>query len=469
MQPEYLAGKLEIKNYGPFREAEIEIKPLTIFIGRNGSGKSLLLYTIWMLASTSPDTEVFVKEVLKKNNETIETILKKIPEGSDISKEYKELLKAYLEVFPKAIESALKEKIREVFGVEPSELIYGDEKEAFISVHGFSGDIELRIILNRSGGISVRYGKEYSKLFDKMLDGLSIQVVNPTSREVLIEHKAIKIKPSEYKIADRRSLHSSLVVAMAYILVFKLAPFFYAEINAPLLVDGRAGIVRTLLKPYIYPLVARNVLATDIQLVNLYYMFAEYLYKGLIDLGGASSLLGELGIKRVIPRFREGIYVIEIETLTGKVVPLEKASSGVREGLLAILSLLAPSELGTLLTFLEEPEAHLHPRAISKFVDFLVRRISEEGVHVLITSHSDHLLYKINNYIIRFRETKEKSRESPGLPPFFVSAYMLRVECENDLCYSVVEKLRVDENGIDESEFTKIAEELADERFKYAE
>ncbi|TKX28245.1 AAA family ATPase [Campylobacter estrildidarum] len=41
--------KVVIKNLGPIQEAEISLKPFVVFIGKNGSGKSVILRTISML------------------------------------------------------------------------------------------------------------------------------------------------------------------------------------------------------------------------------------------------------------------------------------------------------------------------------------------------------------------------------------------------------------------------------------
>ncbi|MDE7254661.1 MAG: AAA family ATPase, partial [Helicobacter sp.] len=38
--------RLIIKNFGPIIEAEIEIKPLIVFIGESGSGKSVIMKTL---------------------------------------------------------------------------------------------------------------------------------------------------------------------------------------------------------------------------------------------------------------------------------------------------------------------------------------------------------------------------------------------------------------------------------------
>ncbi len=41
--------KIIIKNLGPIHEAEIILKPFVVFIGKSGSGKSVILRTISML------------------------------------------------------------------------------------------------------------------------------------------------------------------------------------------------------------------------------------------------------------------------------------------------------------------------------------------------------------------------------------------------------------------------------------
>jgi len=45
-----LKSEIEIQNFGPLRDGVIEIKPLTIFIGPNNSGKSygaLLIHSLY--------------------------------------------------------------------------------------------------------------------------------------------------------------------------------------------------------------------------------------------------------------------------------------------------------------------------------------------------------------------------------------------------------------------------------------
>ena len=48
-QPNLTHDRLVVKNFGPIKSLDIEIKPLTIFIGESGSGKSAILKLMSLL------------------------------------------------------------------------------------------------------------------------------------------------------------------------------------------------------------------------------------------------------------------------------------------------------------------------------------------------------------------------------------------------------------------------------------
>jgi len=43
--------KIYLENFGPFEKIDLELRKLTIFIGRNSVGKSMLSYLICALSS----------------------------------------------------------------------------------------------------------------------------------------------------------------------------------------------------------------------------------------------------------------------------------------------------------------------------------------------------------------------------------------------------------------------------------
>lgn len=63
---------------------------------------------------------------------------------------------------------------------------------------------------------------------------------------------------------------------------------------------------------------------------------------------------------------------------------------------------------------IEEPEAHLHPRAQTQIAITLARLV-RAGVRVIITTHSGWLLQQISN-LIREDELKKQLKETTELP-----------------------------------------------------
>ena len=89
----------------------------------------------------------------------------------------------------------------------------------------------------------------------------------------------------------------------------------------------------------------------------------------------------------------------------GAVMPLTAAASSVKE--LAPLTLFVNRYSTKGISFLfEEPEAHLHPNRQMKVAD-LISCMINEGAHMQITTHSDYLIKRFNN-LINLHALKEK-------------------------------------------------------------
>jgi len=231
--------------------------------------------------------------------------------------------------------------------------------------------------------------------------------------------------------------------------------------------DSRAGTSR-LLKPLAPPALLASSLGSlpyqDIALASLHHILAYRLRQGQREIRTEliKPLLEELNCKDLEVVFEYGTYIIYVRTWTDKRLPLFRAPSGIRETILTALALTSCRE--PYLVIIEEPEAHLHPRAQRVLARIIARAVNELGKTVILTTHSDTFLYSIENLIMASEIREEAKKlgldESEILDPDKVAVYLVRPEDTK----AVVERLEVTPEGVPEEEFAKVMEELSEER-----
>jgi len=128
--------------------------------------------------------------------------------------------------------------------------------------------------------------------------------------------------------------------------------------------------------------------------------------------------------------------------------------------LLALLSRKAP------IIYIEEPETHLHPKAVRFVPRLMAYAINRLGKQVCITTHSDILIAQVNN-LIAMSANPEGARNlgyepSELLSPELIRVYWLKRADE----YVEIVKLPVLEDGFDKSMFEEVAKDLFEERGK---
>ncbi len=101
-----------------------------------------------------------------------------------------------------------------------------------------------------------------------------------------------------------------------------------------------------------------------------------------------------------------------------------------------IVAILSSSPGGLLI--IENPEAHLHPKGISKLTE-LICLAAQAGIQIIIETHSDHIINGILVQSKLFEETKK------GIDKNKVSIYQF--ERDEDHHYSDAKKVEVKEGG----------------------
>jgi hypothetical protein len=452
-----------VENFGPFEHAEIKLKPLTIFIGRNSVGKSMLMRLLWALASTPVALSAHLlfppREFDKRLGEVRSRIVDNVVKGLEPSRDdVHTLIKLYMETFQEALVRSLGGRIQGVFGSSLEELIRVGAETSRISISGPCGPTTIVI-----KGNDVRL-ENFNLCLDDLLGKMVMEV--PTPGILGLKYEGISVARYVRTSYDLVSLISEFMVRYFGTLYTKGFYLGSGWLNGVFLPDSRAGVVRLTIppSPMPYPRLTSLFgphLTLDEEFVNatlrIAQVFGESRLVEALEL--AEDFLEELGCELEFKPIG-GVYAVYVRAWSGKELPLPLAPSGVRESIATVLALtlIDPS-----MVFIEEPEAHLHPRSVTRLARLIGVAVGYKNM-IVISTHSDHLLVALNNLIALSKARGGAEglgfRGVEAINPAMVAAYLVVAEGRR----AVVRELRVEDTGIPEDEFAKVSEELLEER-----
>ncbi len=385
--------KLDIENFEPFEKISLELRPLTFFIGRNSVGRSMILYLLWTLLSSFPDMNKLL-EILGKNDVKIlvGNIIDRVGKGENIESGLKSLFKIVIKEFPYTIVSTLEESLIKSFNVN--------------NLRELSDDPSRDIIINISGKlikVSFRIGDNvvvdhYDFNFEPLED---IHIDTIGRNYVVFNIENVKGSPRPiFTWLDLLNIVIDLLIGYIYT---GIRMFFIYRAASAIFVDGRAGIIRALLRtiPHQLPRIVTEVVNPDISFIELYYSLIEDLRKDKnIDIEFIKPFLREIGIENIELSLERGTYTMILTSWTGRKMRIEDTPSGlreVRESLLLALSLATREYPWTI--YVEEPEAHLHTKAQIMLTRLIVKSVNRYHKRIILTTHSDYIITTINNLI----------------------------------------------------------------------
>jgi predicted ATPase len=429
----YSDMKLKVENFGPIHYADIELKPLTVIIGKNNAGKSMLAQLIFTLMrlreSINPSyiLKPFLPHIFSIPENTLIGILQHFLSVENFQrkiKETKELtpfsyLKIVLDViidsFTHSLNKPLGSFLERSFAIEFKNLVnlYSDYTKAECT---YNEHLIVEFTITKEGNLSARFDvKTIEELIDNILRDKEINE--------LIE-KTLSLK-------DKRDFAIDMVIIIKI-----LTEFLFPESLplSPLYIPaGRAG----LLEGYEAVSSALITLAPvaplkGITMPPMPAMASEF-YSLLLQLEGRKGPFGK--ISDLFKEILEGDIVLEkLKLPEGKSkmvykfkfkdkessIDLIHAASMVKELSPIYLIIRELADKGSLL-IIEEPESHLHPAAQIKLMEIFAKLVNE-GLNILITTHSDLLLRKLAHLIM---ESSSK-KTNVYLKPEDVAVYLLK-------------------------------------------
>lgn len=453
--------RLDIEWLGPIVKGSIEIKPLTVFIGPNSSGKSYTAMFLYALYNS------FTRKYYDYTwREDIDSSYKNI-RNLKTRRDYYSFI---YDMLYRSLNEDVYEGLTTVFGNLDLVNVNSNSMKVSISTKGIKYSISLKKGKGK-GEPHINIEMPEKDVFISLLEekDKSLQIIRRGRR------------PKKDKVIALEAVSKSMFVLSGR--------FYYMPASRSGLIQAHRTISSVIVTtfsrlsfqgmPKLTGVIA-DFIATLISIPDriIYNRYMDDIYK-------KESKKFRKNIKKAIKFLNNSIlkgsiYLSDKEELMYKSnasklnIPVVRTASGIAE--LAPLSLyleyiIRPNDL----LILEEPESHLHPelqRQIARLLAMLVNR----GVRVLITTHSDYLLHQINILLLLSRLSEEDRKrlgymEDEYLNPDDVGAYLFKYD-KGEQGYIIKELPTVDketdEPGIPEDDLTEVAFTMGKEISKIA-
>ena len=410
---------IAVENFGPIERAEIDLRPLTVFVGESNTGKTYLSALIYALYQTFDgfsripwlhDVILLLKEI---NSQTLDTL---------------EKLNTYEQSFKF---SDLPQWLRkDTLRVLNNPELLGNELKRCLDINSVSELIRFTGIKGNELKVSLSVSEESQSLWNFEMRGSesNISAAGNINEDMIL---CVKDERASQETLGLEDLATLLRTNRG-----RIPDFYY--LPAP-----RGGIMET------HAVITSSLVEKSTRLGSERFrgsatftgMTADFL-KQIInydegrlpsdEMNGIAAVLenevlqGEIEARRPAggyPNFRYRPQSAE------RALRLSQSSSMVSELAPLVLFLRGVVQPGDTL-IIEEPEAHLHPAAQTK-VALTLARLVRAGVRVIITTHSDWLLEQIGN-LIREGEVmklgKNKAEPTTWLTQEEVGAWWFRTD-----------------------------------------
>ena len=430
--------KLTVKNFGPIKEAEnVNVSPLTIFVGPSNTGKSYLAILIYSIIKTLGYESTIGNLKTMPGMEESALFKEMITEVSDLN----ELPQAIQERGDLIIDACFLSWARNITDTLKNQIIYCFGEEGKKMTEGLS----INITGPESGLVLDLSSPDNSKLTNQKKQQIVASVINPLvenlSREIgeyvnagfdeFDDNDLDDLPDIPYRLLREYSRDSCQQFISSLFEEPYPSPFNQSH-YLPAIRGGIMQIHRTLVSALIERTPMAGLSDRFSSIPPFTGVLSDFMTK-LINVPSAgrhpgfrSSRLsgrpcdkdsakkwiekiqkigsemehrimdGEIKVQLSETRYPDFRYVFQKDN-EGHDLPLMSVSSMVSE--LAPVSLFIRHHVryGDLL-ILEEPEAHLHPAAQREMSDILVQLVNA-GIYVLITTHSDTILEQVGNCI----------------------------------------------------------------------
>ena len=359
--------KIEIRNFGPIKELNLDIKDFSIFIGPQASGKSTIAKTIFFFKSLNDDLVKYFIESVEK---------------SDFSKS--------IGTYAKSI----RQKYLDYFGS---------------STH--LNGLHLKYYYTEKIWISITIETNHKYITPNFSEQFKDDFKNLVKEAIEFSSFLGQRNPSLLTSKDLLQIDSEKRKFVSYIKE-KCNSIFQEDRELIFIPAGRS-LLATLSDQlqFINPRNLDFLMRTFLDKINI---VRPIFNKSLSDIIKERRLLTQYDIDynktkladEIISKILRGKYQYDkdgekIFYETNKYVKLNFSSSGQQESLWILLLLfIIILEKQNVFIVIEEPEAHLFPEAQKEISNLIALMSNVENSQVIITTHSPYILASLNNLIL---------------------------------------------------------------------
>ena len=433
--------EVEIENFGPIASGKIELKPLTILMGSNNSGKSYAALLIYSIMNSEHKS---IQEIM---DEVVTNIENKI--WAKNSRRPTSNIPPFDVQFNINVYKNFEKELRRNFASQLTELVQIKQNTCTLQI--FSSILQSKITISDN---TMQYPSDSNK-------SIHLKVGKSDQNK----RKPISIKNNKIEIYINAFTGRRLTNVMRYI----YKHYYENGLFVHYLPASRYGVLQS-----------HKILAAQIVKHAPYIGLEEFHVPKMP--GAVTDFLGSLlempvregPCSNIAKQLEKNMLQGTIERQDtklpteinyryhGQLVPLHRVSSMVSEIaplILYLRHLVRPKSF----LIIEEPESHLHPNHqiyLAKCIVDLIRN----GIYVLITTHSPYLVEQIGNYLQAGgisdsdRDKLQKNKDS-YLKLNELAVYLFEIE-QN---ISKIKKVETSiEDGIDQKQFVAAFESISE-------
>ena len=399
--------QISVQNFGPVAKADIDLRPLTVFVGESNTGKTYLSALIYLLHQNFEGFSRFPWAV------HVPLFLQSLYHSQDSSSSNPAVLKAEIlealrkrtfkfEDLPQGLRAWLQRRLEdaEVFGNRLKRCFdLGNVSKLVRFSNGARN--ELKVSLEVREACQTRWN------FDLQDAGSGLNVGGHINGETSFSPDDTAVLREIFDVNNSRAFWGRDPAAAYYLPAARSGIMQSHGVIASSLIENatRLGLERFPAIPAFSGMIAdflKLIVNYDERHGSSYEM--RRIAKALEN----EVLQGEIKVTRPVPEgYPEFLYRPKKTTET---LRLSQSSSMVSELAPLVLFLRGIVNPGDLL-IIEEPESHLHPGAQTAIARTLARLV-REGVRLVITTHSDWLLQQLGN-LIREGEANKQKNQTP--------------------------------------------------------